>query len=579
MTTTMGTYFAGNAPVSSGVMGVVTNSVEFMRILALPRRVLDLSSVPDVTPLFHKRGGTLRFWPIQSAALIEAAKADGLFAPIGVGWGKCVVGETEVYDTANGTRRRVDSLGSFSVSTMRADGCVTKAAATAVSSGKKQCVRVELADGSAVVLSYDHPVFTSRGWVPVGDLQLSDLVATPRQQPAPDQPLQISDDEVKLVAYLAADGGTTAGITFTNASEKILREFVDVVERLGVPDRRWQLTGVRFRGMSGKATEYSARGVFHLVKKYGLSGKKATEKRIPAEFYGLNDRQIGLFLNRFWACDGHIGKRRVLEVTLASEELIDDLRFLLLRLGVRSHKHYKTASYKKNGVKRTFDAWRIIISSAPDVLRFFSQVGLIWSKEKVSNVVIDASSAIQTNPNTDVVPISRNEIKEICDELGYPGRGSRRSDWPRTTLRERLSRSTAHQRVGRRKFEKWVKRVDTGGSSRGLHTTIFIGTRSNRLSWWVNVMFLTLVFLKQAHSSVTVLFFTTHLFVWHYPRRWTARKPCCSSSPISNASSNARPRGFTASTSTCHSIALRSSRIASCLAFSTPRFLKTSAPI
>lgn len=76
---------------SPAPVGAVTNSVEFQRILALPRRVLDLSAVQDVTPLFAK-SGLYSFWPIQSAALIEAAMADGLFAPIGVGHGKTLIG-------------------------------------------------------------------------------------------------------------------------------------------------------------------------------------------------------------------------------------------------------------------------------------------------------------------------------------------------------------------------------------------------------------------------------------------------------------------------------------------------------
>jgi hypothetical protein len=36
----------------------------------------------------------MHFWEIQSAALIEAAKADGLFAPIGVGYGKTLISLT-----------------------------------------------------------------------------------------------------------------------------------------------------------------------------------------------------------------------------------------------------------------------------------------------------------------------------------------------------------------------------------------------------------------------------------------------------------------------------------------------------
>lgn len=77
-------------------IGVVTNSVELQRILALPRRCLDLRYEPegeliDCTDHFAKPSSQIRLWPIQSAALIEAALADGLFAPISVGRGKTLI--------------------------------------------------------------------------------------------------------------------------------------------------------------------------------------------------------------------------------------------------------------------------------------------------------------------------------------------------------------------------------------------------------------------------------------------------------------------------------------------------------
>ena len=67
----------------------VTNSAEFQRIAALPRRVLDLSQ--DTSPYFVKPTSNLKVWPIQSAALIEASRANGLFAPIPVGKGKTFI--------------------------------------------------------------------------------------------------------------------------------------------------------------------------------------------------------------------------------------------------------------------------------------------------------------------------------------------------------------------------------------------------------------------------------------------------------------------------------------------------------
>lgn len=84
----------------------VGKSSEWRRIAALPRRVLDLASVPDLTPVWriddhgcpgcdlcvdaHGEPQEVRLRPIQSAALLEAEQF-GLFAPIGVGGGKTLV--------------------------------------------------------------------------------------------------------------------------------------------------------------------------------------------------------------------------------------------------------------------------------------------------------------------------------------------------------------------------------------------------------------------------------------------------------------------------------------------------------
>ena len=76
------------APAGYGEVG---DTPDLRRILALPRRDLDLAQVPDLTPLLAQPGGTMRLQPIQSAALIEAAVARGVFCPIGVGFGKSLI--------------------------------------------------------------------------------------------------------------------------------------------------------------------------------------------------------------------------------------------------------------------------------------------------------------------------------------------------------------------------------------------------------------------------------------------------------------------------------------------------------
>lgn len=64
-------------------------SAEWHRIVALPRRTLDLERVPDLSPIWAT--GTMRLWPIQSAALLEAERCKGLFAALPVGTGKTLL--------------------------------------------------------------------------------------------------------------------------------------------------------------------------------------------------------------------------------------------------------------------------------------------------------------------------------------------------------------------------------------------------------------------------------------------------------------------------------------------------------
>jgi hypothetical protein len=66
-------------------------SAEWHRIVSLPRRTLDLDAVPDLTPLWALPDGTMRLWPVQSAALLEGERCGGLFAALPVGGGKTLL--------------------------------------------------------------------------------------------------------------------------------------------------------------------------------------------------------------------------------------------------------------------------------------------------------------------------------------------------------------------------------------------------------------------------------------------------------------------------------------------------------
>lgn len=96
----------GNSRIAQALRRApVPASAELVRIVSLPRRKLVIvgesvviekedgtkETIPDLTPIFKRVGGTLKLRPLQNAALWEAYKSDGAFIPLGVGFGKGLI--------------------------------------------------------------------------------------------------------------------------------------------------------------------------------------------------------------------------------------------------------------------------------------------------------------------------------------------------------------------------------------------------------------------------------------------------------------------------------------------------------
>lgn len=436
----------------------------------------------------------------------------GKLARGGMGAGKCLAADTEVFDYRTGRRRRLDEPGELDVATF--DKTLKVAPASAFPSGEKQCVDVRLRDGTSLIASTDHPILTARGWVHAAELRADDFVAVAVELPDPSTTTSASDDEVAFLAYMLSDGGCSWGsMTFTNETPQVIDDWMRVTRSVGygfwrsksrsrasqftlsrLRHRQWSrahdrcrscdssenkhagdglcgpcsqrlryraprpksmLTFVREDGRQGTQAMWVCRcecgnetrvrsirvrngevtscgcrralswsrnletrndtGIDLFRERWGLHGL-AKDKRLHPDLWGLPRHQVALFVNRFWACDGHVSIRG-LETTLASEKMIDDLRFMLLRLGIRSRKHYKRSSYVKDGIRHSFDAWRLSMSGA-DALKFLTDVGDVLGKEDACMRLRAALESTKRNTNFDVVPIGRKEIREIHREVG-----------------------------------------------------------------------------------------------------------------------------------------------------------------
>lgn len=221
--------------------------------------------------------------------------------------------------------------------------------------GTKRCLRIKTRLGWEIVVTPEHPILTSRGWVRADQLTLSDSVVAVAKIPEPTEPIDLPAGEVDFLAILLSEGSFSGNhVGFSTSDQAMLETAEQAAQSLGLevvhrdrydydfvePDREG-------RGLG------SAR---RLLKKHGLGRLKALEKFVPESVYRLPNVKLARFLRTFWMGDG--GKDGQ-TIGLASEQLIDDLRFLLLRFGVVTKKRYKPTTC--NG--KRFDSWELRVES------------------------------------------------------------------------------------------------------------------------------------------------------------------------------------------------------------------------
>lgn len=384
--------------------------------------------------LFPGRPCIHTFQPMQAWMLRELRRMKGGIGLAGVGSGKCVGQDSYVFDLNTGRRRCVTELGTVQVGSLNGRSLIESKAAQIFASGMKACSKLTLADGTFVNASVDHPVLTQYGWQPIAALRVGNLVAVANRVPDPEQYLDVSDDEVKMLGLLYADGAFTGRtIKFTDENPSTISEVMGLSKKL--------FEGFAEHKTISKARDLSILGAVKFKARWGLT-ELSKHKRLHPDLWGLSQRHIALFLNRFLACDGYVNDSSV-ETCLASERLIDDLQFLFLRIGIRARKRFKLTHIGK----KSFDSWRLTVSGE-DLTRFFETVGYPIGVEARYRR-LQANRAPTRNTNVDVVPVGYAEVHEIMDELGL--RADRWGGGERGKIRQFLQ-YTKGQQLSRRKF-------------------------------------------------------------------------------------------------------------------------------
>jgi DNA polymerase-3 subunit alpha len=315
---------------------------------------------------------------------ITPAKAEKVFATMekfaGYGFNKCVVADTEITNARTGERTDVGSLfrnrRPFTVHALGDDWKLRPRRVTdVVWNGRKPVFELRTAQGKSIRATANHPFRTLDGWKLLADLHPGDRIAAPRRLPV-DARASWPAHEIITLAGLLSEGNTCHPTTlyFYGNDRALVDDFISAVASF--PDtavRVYRRAGGKYDvaanlGRAGYAREGDVgyggtvegnlallldapprrSGAFQWAGRLGILGKKATEKRVPAEVFTLADADLELFLGRLWAGDGYIAGRAncIPFYATSSVGLATDVQTLLLRLGIISGIHHKRFKYR-----------------------------------------------------------------------------------------------------------------------------------------------------------------------------------------------------------------------------------------
>ena len=305
-------------------------------------------------------------------------------------------------------------------------------------------LRIKLRSGKEIKLTPEHPLLTIKGWEEAQKLGIGSRIATPRNMPVFGSK-EMPEHEIKLLAYLIAEGHTKKVVLFTNSDSEIVEEFKDSLNTLDpslqlikekefhyrISSPLWQnkvLETNNLRDKRGHFTRnnkniYEKRSIRKLIEREEIFNKLAPEKYLSQNIMQLKKEHLSTFLNRLFSCDGSIFKTNNYWQTSyasSSQRMIKQIQDLLLRFGILSK--LRTKNMKLND--KTFVAYELVINSE-NTLKFISEIGFFGRKEEKQKIALKEIQSKIRNPNTDTIPqevwrmYKPKNWAEIGRQMGY----------------------------------------------------------------------------------------------------------------------------------------------------------------
>jgi intein/homing endonuclease len=286
--------------------------------------------------------------------------------------------------------------------------------------GFKLCYKLKLHQGYELTASYDHPIYTDRGWVNMEDIKLTDKVHVTGGTPVSDIDYDIKDEILVMLAYLIGDG-TTHKYSKPSSNSKEHRVGLSIADsemlsigvmseqclgELGIPykdyrsredkciTRRISVCLKDKAAVDWRSREYNE--LHEALLEFGMYDKYSHNKFIPQKLIAeLSKRQISLFLSHLFSTDGCYSldkstQRLRVNYTSTSEELIDEIRLLLSKMGVACSKRKEDKVGKaggKKGIVSRHDSYRLNIERKIDIVKFIDRIGIFGKFDRIKDLV------------------------------------------------------------------------------------------------------------------------------------------------------------------------------------------------
>ena len=358
------------------------------------------------------------------------------------GTGKCCGGDTRVtlstgkevpirdlVETTLTNPKSVDDgvydEAEFNVLSTNPDGTIESRQATKVwkREAPDRMYKIRTEQGKEIEVTPTHPLFTNSGGLhatTANDLTEGDFIAVPKNlSPEPNNdidvtysrvdqtranefeaPEQIEPELARLLGYIVAEGSITeTTITVTNADKEIIEDVISCLRSFGLRYQVRPSSNNQATRIICSSSEFTA---FLQSIEPAILEKSADQKVPDIIFTASTDIKRG-FLKTY--VDGECTvspKEREIVVASMSEELLEDVRSLLLSFGIQSQLH-----------PRHNDSYRLRISGA-DFERYVDRIGFVTERKAVSAAEFDA---VEANTNTDVVPNVGGMLRDIREAL------------------------------------------------------------------------------------------------------------------------------------------------------------------